>query len=242
MSISNESSSDNEDISTDPLLYDNSNIHVSEAVSSIHNYIATCKLNSSHQKKLLDLIFFLIPKDNNLNRRKLMKQLKQPFFYKTLCNCCSKEVDLTTNECSNTCKLNGKERNQEGIIEQCMNDLNPSVSDVVKRNLHLITTYPSLVDKFLPNDILNANIYKQETQSKSLYISLQLHSDGIDVMTTKHKNCYVTTGIILEIPPPLRDMSKNKILLSLYFGKKEPSIELIYGKLLEDLSTLIKTV
>ncbi|CAF1242568.1 unnamed protein product, partial [Didymodactylos carnosus] len=241
VSVSEESMSVNEEIVVDPLLYENGDIHVSEAISSICNYIAECKLNYLQQKKLIDLIYLLIPKDNKLNRRKLSKQLNKPFIYKTLCNNCTHELNLTSNVCSNTCKLNSKERNEEGVIEQCINDLKSSISDVAQRNLHLITTYPSEVERLLPNDILNADIYKRETSTNSLYISLQLHSDGIDLMTTKHKNCYLTTGTILEIPPSIRDLAKNKILLSLYIGKKQPSIELMYGTLIEDLISLMRT-
>ncbi|CAF1387708.1 unnamed protein product [Didymodactylos carnosus] len=65
-----------------------------------------------------------------------------------------------------------------------------------------------------------------------------MHSDGVNIMTTKHRHCYATTATILEIPPPLRDVAKNKILLSLYFGRKQPSVESMYGRLIDDILTL----
>ncbi|CAF1078028.1 unnamed protein product [Didymodactylos carnosus] len=226
MNISDqESESDNEDDCSDQLIYENAPINVSHAVLAIKCYIAECKLPSSHQRKLLDLIFLLLPKNNNLNRRRLFK-LRKPFIYKILCNNCTNLLNMKTNECLATCRLNGKVRSEDGIIEQCFNNLKDSICDVTQRNLYLIISYPSNVATLLPNDIINGDKYRREASTRSLNLSLQLHSDGIDMLNTKHKNCYATIGTILEIPPPLHDHVKNKLVLSLYL---EPSTELVQG-------------
>ncbi|CAF1523907.1 unnamed protein product, partial [Didymodactylos carnosus] len=161
--------------------------------------------------------------------------------YKILCNNCTNLLNVKTNECSATCRLHGKVRSEDGIIEQCFNNLKDSICDVAQRNLDLIISYSSNVATLLPNDIINGDKYRREASTISLNLSLQLHSDGIDMLNTKHKNCYATIDTILEIPPPLCDHVKNKILLSLYFGKKEPSTELLFGHLVDDLDLLMKS-
>ncbi|CAF1201912.1 unnamed protein product [Didymodactylos carnosus] len=138
---------------------------------------------------------------------------------------------------SSNCPLNGNLRTNDGIIESCIADVKNSVSKVVERNLDLILNYPREAKHFVPNNIVNGAVYQRNALTEPK-ITIQLHSDGTDIMTTKHKSCYATTGSVLEIPPPRRDHVKNKILLSLYFGKKEPTSELLLDGLINKLSEL----
>ncbi|CAF1584340.1 unnamed protein product, partial [Didymodactylos carnosus] len=61
-----------------------------------------------------------------------------------------------------------------------------------------------------------------------------IHADGIQMITTKPKKFYVVTGTILELPPPLREYARNKLLLVNYLSENEPTPLLLYDRLYID--------
>ncbi|CAF1547127.1 unnamed protein product, partial [Didymodactylos carnosus] len=66
-----------------------------------------------------------------------------------------------------------------------------------------------------------------------------IHTDGMNIVTTKLKKFYVVTGTVIEIPPPLREYSKNKLLFSLYLSENEPTAKLLFSRLVAELKQII---
>ncbi|CAF1593011.1 unnamed protein product, partial [Didymodactylos carnosus] len=245
--ISMDDTSDNDDLftqadgdlhNTKPL-YFNSNITVEQAYIYICDYISEFKLTLVQQKRLILLLILLLPNDSLLNQKHLSKwmSVKNSFTYSVLCAHCTNILDTKTGICSILCPMNGKLRTDDGIIETCLADIKGSMSRVAERNIDLIMEYPKQAKFLVPNDIINGTIYQRDATNDPT-ITIQLHSDGFDILTTKHKHCYATTATILEIPPPLRDYAQNKILLSLYFSKKEPTPECLLNNLIKRLDEL----
>ncbi|CAF0862211.1 unnamed protein product [Didymodactylos carnosus] len=220
-------------------LYFNSNITVEQAYIYICDYISEFKLTLVQQKRLILLLILLLPNDSLLNQKHLSKwmSVKNSFTYSVLCAHCTNILDTKTGICSILCPMNGKLRTDDGIIETCLADIKGSMSRVAERNIDLIMEYPKQAKFLVPNDIINGTIYQRDATNDPT-ITIQLHSDGFDILTTKHKHCYATTATILEIPPPLRDYAQNKILLSLYFSKKEPTPECLLNNLIKRLDEL----
>ncbi len=66
-----------------------------------------------------------------------------------------------------------------------------------------------------------------------------MHSDGMQLITTKSKKFYVISGTILEIPPPHREFARNKLLLLLYFSENEPTPSILYHHVCQQIKDLI---
>ncbi|CAF3273227.1 unnamed protein product [Rotaria sp. Silwood2] len=149
-------------------------------------------------------------------------------------------VNSNEGKCSSKCVLNGHQRTADSLTELGQANIFQRIKCVVKRNLHLIIEYQQSAHRLVPNDIINGTFYKQiHTNSKFNRLTLSIHADGMQVITSKPKKFYVVTGTILEIPPPHREYARNKLLLVVYFSENEPTPLLLYDHLSQQLQQLI---
>ncbi|CAF1171759.1 unnamed protein product [Didymodactylos carnosus] len=70
------------------------------------------------------------------------------------------------------------------------------------------------------------------------HLTIMLHQDAIPVLSTKHTSFYVISGTLLEIPPPLRDYAKNKLLLCIVHSCKDPDLNMLLEDLVKTLVSL----
>lgn len=138
------------------------------------------------------------------------------------------------------CSLYGHQRTADSSTELAMADVFQRIESVVRRNLHLIIEYQQRAHLLLPNDIVNGEVYKQiHSNSKFNRLTLMLHSDGIQLITTKSKKFYVISGTILEILPPHREFARNKLLFLIYFSENEPTPYILYKHICQQIKCLI---
>lgn len=136
--------------------------------------------------------------------------------------------------------MNGHERKADSLTELAEADIFQRIKSVVRRNLHLIIEYQQRAHLILPNDIVNGKVYKQIHENSKFYrLTLMLHSDAIQLITTKSKKFYVITGTILEIPPPHREYARNKLLFLIYFSENEPTPSILYEHVCQQIKYLI---
>ncbi|CAF1478738.1 unnamed protein product [Rotaria sp. Silwood1] len=149
-------------------------------------------------------------------------------------------VNPNEGKCSSKCVFNGHQRTADSLTELCQANIFQRIKCVVERNLHLIIEYQQRAHRLVPNDIVNDAVYKQiHTNSKFNRLTLSIHAEGMQVITTKPKKFYVVTGTILQMPPPHREFDRNKLMLVVYLSENEPTPLLLYDQLSQQLQQLI---
>ncbi|CAF5034595.1 unnamed protein product, partial [Rotaria sp. Silwood1] len=150
-------------------------------------------------------------------------------------------VNPNEGKCSSKCVFNGHQRTADSLTELCQANIFQRIKCVVERNLHLIIEYQQRAHRLVPNDIVNDAVYKQiHTNSKFNRLTLSIHAEGMQVITTKPKKFYVVTGTILQMPPPHREFDRNKLMLVVYLSENEPTPLLLYDQLSQQLFQLFK--
>ncbi|CAF3566635.1 unnamed protein product [Rotaria socialis] len=224
------------------LLYQDGSISLYQAYKAIKKFIIKCNLSYTNILNLILLILFLLPVGHGLSKLGILRcyKKKENFFYNTLCINCNHEVQPTDGKCSSTCNFYGKQRTNDSVTELAEANIVDRIKNVVKRNLPLITEYQQRAHLLLPNDILNSVAY-QQIHKDSIFnrLTLTIHADGIQLVTTKRKKFYAVTGTILEIPPPHREYARNKLLFVLYFSENEPTPSIIYDNLCQQMRKII---
>ncbi|CAF4764192.1 unnamed protein product, partial [Rotaria sp. Silwood2] len=233
---------EDEDDNTNIRLYPNSCITLRQAYTAIKAFIIKCNLAFTQTLYLISLLLFLLPYGHRLTRSGIVRSYKkrEQFSYITYCIKCNEEVNAVDGKCSPTCLLYGSQRTADSLTELCICNAFDRIKCVVKRNLSLILEYQKRADHILPNDIVNSALYNNLHQDSKFHrLTLMIHSDGIQMITTKSKKFYVVTGTLLEIPPPLRDYARNKLLLVTYLSENEPTPLLLYDRLCKQINKLI---
>ncbi|CAF3434153.1 unnamed protein product [Rotaria socialis] len=226
----------------DTLLYSNGSIPLYKVYAAIKNFIIKCNLNHTHILQLIELLLFLLPSGHRLTKSGILHAQKrhENFTYTTLCINCNQQVKPAEGKCLSTCRYYGKERTSDCLTEIGEANVLKRIKNVVKRNLTLILEYQQRAELLLPNDIVNSAAYQHiHSNSKFNRLTLMLHADGIQIVTTKRKKFYVVTGTILEIPPPHREYARNKLLFLVYFSENEPTPSILYDHLCQQIRQLI---
>ncbi|CAF1421564.1 unnamed protein product [Rotaria sp. Silwood1] len=175
---------DEDDNNNNIPLYPNSFKTLRQAYTAIKAFIIKCNLTFTHILYLISLLLFLLPSGHRLTRSGI--------------------VNAADGKCLSTCILYGSKRTADSLTELCIANVFDRTKCVVKRNLSLILEYQKRANHILPNDIVNSSVYnKLHQDSKYHRLTLMIHCDGIQMITTKSKKFYVVTGTLLEIPPPL---------------------------------------
>ncbi|CAM4912919.1 unnamed protein product [Rotaria socialis] len=131
-----------------------------------------------------------------------------------------------------TCNFYGKQRTNDSVTEVAEANIVDRIKNVVKRNLPLIIEYQQRAHLLLPNDTVNSVAYQQiHKDSIFNHLTLTIHADGIQLVTTKRKMFYAVTNNFLEIPPPHREYIRNELLFVLYFCENEPTPSILYDNL-----------
>ncbi|CAF2260662.1 unnamed protein product [Rotaria magnacalcarata] len=192
------------------LLYQDGSISLYQAYKAIKKFIIKCNLSYTNILNLILFILFLLPVGHGLSKFGILRcyKKKEIFFYNTLCINCNHEIQPTDGKCSSTCNFYGKQRTNDSVTELAEANIVDRIKNVVKRNLPLIIEYQQRAHLLLPNDIL---------------------------VTTKRKKFYAITRTILEIPPPHREYTRNKLLFLLYFSENEPTPSILYDNLCQQM-------
>ncbi|CAF3692550.1 unnamed protein product [Rotaria sp. Silwood1] len=184
---------DDDDNNNNIPLYPNSFITLRQVYTAIKAFIIKCNLTFTHILYLISLLLFLLPSGHRLTRSGI--------------------VNAADGKCLSTCILYESERTADSLTELCIANVFDRTKCVVKRNLSLILEYQKRANHILPNDIVNSSVYnKLHQDSKYHRLTLMIHCDGIQMITTKSKKFYVVTGTLLEIPPPLQNYAFIKRL------------------------------
>ncbi|CAF1500094.1 unnamed protein product [Didymodactylos carnosus] len=70
-------------------------------------------------------------------------------------------------------------------------------------------------------------------------VTLMLHGDGMNIITTKLKKFYVVSATFVELPPPLREYSRNILLLHLFLSENEATAAVLFDRLRSNMKDFI---
>lgn len=208
-------------------MYEGAPITTNYFHKQIYEFGNSVKLNHSSMNNLLKLIKNALPVENKLmksykNIISLFK--KSTSFNETLrCTTCL-EIIKQNNSCSMFCEKNGQQRQTDNYIEHVyIHSLDKQLIDIIRRNKHLITTYPQLADKLLQCDVTTGLVYQEKKKnlqkiSNDIHmITLMLYIDGTPIVRWTKKHTWLVMASIAEIPPPLRENKYNMLLLSVWY-------------------------
>ncbi|CAF1265868.1 unnamed protein product [Rotaria sp. Silwood1] len=230
----------------DEPLYDGAPVTFIRYHKQILEFGNLVKLNGSNMNKLLKLIGNALPIGNKLvkSHRKLVSIFQERSSFNEVLRCtkCLEIID-NNNYCSIICEKNQCQRRVGDIIEHISVDRsNRQLIEIIRRNKHLILSYPQLVDKLLPCDVMTGLVYEKiiknlQTSSNNTFpITLMLHIDSTPIVHWNKKHTWLVTASIIEIPPPLRENQFNILLLSVWNAPVKPDAD----SLLKEICDTIK--
>ncbi|CAF1497992.1 unnamed protein product [Didymodactylos carnosus] len=203
------------------VLYECGTLTLCEGYKAIRTFVIKCNLAFTQVLLLISLLFYLLPNGHKLRRLCIVNSLRkrEDFIYETVCVFCHESIDPLIGDCQLNCPLNA-------FIVYC--------------NKKSGVNYPKRAHVLLPNDMINGLVYKQlHINVKHNPLTLMLHADGMNIITTKLKKFYVVSATIVELPPPLREYSRNKLLLHLYLSDNEPTAAVLFDRLTSNIKEFI---
>ncbi|CAF1637053.1 unnamed protein product [Didymodactylos carnosus] len=208
--------STDKDVEENIPLYPGASVFRTAYHEQIIKFCAQARLDRSNTQRLLQLIALALPNGHNLvkSESKLMGIIKKPpsFTEQLLCAKCDRPLS-DSNKCALFCELNGKTHVVQDTIE-IVKATEDQIRQVIRRNKHLIHSYPYVHKHYLPCDILNGKIYEEKSLQKHDNVhpvNLILHLDGAPIVKWTQKQTWIFSASILEIPPPLRENATNLI-------------------------------
>ncbi|CAF1561110.1 unnamed protein product, partial [Didymodactylos carnosus] len=225
-------------------LYDYSPLSLRNSAREIIRLARKLNLNKSGVKEVLNLLHKVLPKTNKLPRTLfgLLKVIniepsKKVSYYCRECLYLLKSPQDT--HCSRTCLLNDKPRLYIDVVEMIVNDVAKELKAVADRYESLISEYSADFDR-LPYDIPNGAIFRQLplTVSKFNHLTIVLQTDGAPLVKVGGKSLWPIQGIIVEIPPPLRDHNSAVMILGAWLGSIHPNRDLMWRGVVDQLKSL----
>ena len=188
----------------------------------------TCK---SHSNQFLKLIQSVLPVPNHLpnSYAKLLAMLDiDNYVYKKyqLCTICHSQLAVTDVMCGNCSCHDVKsygliyDMNVEELIRKIYIRLQTDIEEY-RSQLH------SMNDQHETNDIGFNHAYQQllKKNENKTFVTILLHVDGVSIAKSSKLKMWLLSGSIIEIRPQLRYRRYNMVVISFWFGYKEPDTQ-----------------
>ncbi|CAM4771130.1 unnamed protein product [Rotaria magnacalcarata] len=194
------------------------------------NFIRSSNLNKKNTNDLLKLVNS-ISSNKKLPRteEKLWKQLGIEFNYKIFAYCTNcmallNEFNARCNSCINIPSM----INSEFILFSIEKELN-----------HIIQMNSDFMKGYRPHsggDLIYGNIYQSKSRKNA--VTLILSTDGKPTTKNSRSSMWPVIATIAEIPLPIREYKENVVLLGLWHSPKSPSVEILLGRIMENINKL----
>lgn len=228
--------------SDEELFYKNQRIHPAipcnklEAMQMILMYFMRHNLTFVALEDVIKLI-------NNILKLEALPTSKYKFFklfsgrYNPknvfFCKLCSNEIEIpadsdnpfviceicqTSNKCSSS-------TSDDYFVTLAIED---QLKEIVCNKLQHFVRRPSnsLAATTIITDIIDGAIYKK-LQTHERKITLTLNTDGVQIVKSKSKSLWPIQATVNELPPEERFLSKNILLLGLWYNEKHPEMQIL---------------
>lgn len=235
-SCSDTDSTDNNDSynqskSTDPKLYENSTLTLSESLMIVMTFAFRNKLSGTTFSNLIKLINLFCPKPNNFPKSSYgvwnyFKDLKTPIIQHFYCGSCltyaGKDVsDTFCSLCKSSLEDNKRYFIQIPLVNQIQNLFKkPEFIDLLRYK-------DNSERKQGISDIYDGHLYKKLSSegyftSNSCNISLQFNTDGVALIKSTGLSVWPVYFTINELPPSKRYSREYRLFGGLWFDSKKP--------------------
>lgn len=148
------------------------------------------------------------------------------------CKQCSNEIEVPADsntfvicdicQTSNTCSSTTSDNYfvTLPIVDQLKEIVSNKLAHFVKPTSNSLTTSTTIAD------ITDGAIYKK-LQTCQRKITLTLNTDGVQIVKSKSKSLWPIQATINELPPEERFLSKNILLLGLWYNEKHPEMQIL---------------
>lgn len=225
-------------------LYYGSSINVIRAVRRITDFYLNINLDKEKVNSLLRLIKSLLPKPNLLpstikRTNKILNYIPSTST-RILCSDCyslCNKTGIRSQMCVNqNCPTPFRVRDTTEIIEIVRFDIRSQIQCIMNRNVDVLNQS----NLFPPRDVVFGEQYQKLINKNSNQISLIIHSDGAPIVKSSKKSIWPCVASIAELPPPVRELQSNIIVLALWLSKKKPNVNVFLEETVNDVNLLIQ--
>lgn len=239
--------------SEEELFYKNQRIHPAipcnklEAMQMILMYFMRHNLTFAALEDVIKLI-------NNILKLDALPASKYKFFklfsgrYKPtnvfFCKLCSNEIEVSSADSdnafviceicqtSNTCSSTASDNYFVTL------PIEDQLKEIVRNKLqHFVRPTSNSLSTTTISDITDGAIYKK-LQTHERKITLTLNTDGVQIVKSKSKSLWPIQATVNELPPEERFLSKNILLLGLWYNEKHPEMQILLKPFVLELNKL----
>jgi hypothetical protein len=95
-----------------------------------------------------------------------------------------------------------------------------------------IITYMNSTRNFM--DIIDGSYYINNKKNQST-LHLMLYTDGVQLNNSNNKHFWPVYLELIELPAIIRNSKRSKIIFGIWIGKKKPTSDILFCKLLEQI-------
>lgn len=189
------------------------------------------------QKCLLNLIHVFLPKKNNVPKsiNKIYKEagydkktVKEDL-YCSDCNNVLNQEKICLNESCNVFASENKDFNSFSFVE-----IKDQVKSIIETYHEEIICYNGAERNF--NDLCDGDYYQKI--KKDNYLHLMVYTDGVELSKSSNISFWPVFVGLVELPKSIRDSKRNKIICGVWYGKKKPSSNILFNRLIEEVNDM----